>query len=163
MRPDGNLLLVGENSGRIQLFETQNRYTLRTYEEHAGRINSLCFAQNNKNFLSAANETSIKLYDIQDSTHNAALTIQAAHSDNIKKLIYLSEHHFLSASSDKTVKLWDLRSTKTPIAAQKYANPIEDMCLLQSNTALVVAHGPQLAMTETSESNLKLIKEFYSF
>ena len=74
-RPDGNLLLVGESSGRVQLFETQNKYVLRTYEEHQGRINNLCFSSNNRNFLSVANETSVRLWDIQDSSAHSVASI----------------------------------------------------------------------------------------
>ena len=34
-RQDGNLMLVGEKTGRIQLFELNKKYTLRQYTEHA--------------------------------------------------------------------------------------------------------------------------------
>lgn len=34
LRQDGNLLLTGEKSGKIQLFELQNKFILKTYEEN---------------------------------------------------------------------------------------------------------------------------------
>ena len=33
-RQDGNLLLAGEKTGRVQLFELNNKFVLRSYSEH---------------------------------------------------------------------------------------------------------------------------------
>ena len=66
-RKDGNLILVGEISGRIQLFELKNKFALRSYTEHSNRINCLDFSADNRHFISCSNETSIKLFDIQNS------------------------------------------------------------------------------------------------
>ena len=63
-RSDGNLVLVGEVSGRIQLMELKNKFALRSYSEHSNRINCMDFAPDNRYFISCANETSIKLWDI---------------------------------------------------------------------------------------------------
>jgi len=86
LRQDGNLMLAGEKSGRIQLFELSKKYTLRQYTEHSNRVNSICWAQNNKNFLSCANETSIRYWDIQSPDTTSVVSIMGAHSDNIKKV-----------------------------------------------------------------------------
>lgn len=34
LRQDGNIVLCGEKTGRIQLIELNNRFILKTYEEH---------------------------------------------------------------------------------------------------------------------------------
>ena len=33
LRQDGNLMLAGEKSGKIQLFEIKNKFILKTYQE----------------------------------------------------------------------------------------------------------------------------------
>lgn len=118
-RSDGNLLLAGETSGRIQLFELKNKFALRTYTEHANRINCFDFAPNSRHFISCANETAIKVWDIQNTSTEADLSILAAHADNIKRVSYLDEQRILSASSDSMVKLWDLRNTAKPVSSLK--------------------------------------------
>lgn len=111
-RSDGNLVLVGETSGRIQLMELKNKFALRQYSEHSNRVNCMDFAPDNRYFVSCANETGIKLFDIQNSDSSAELSIVAAHSDNVKRVqFYKDQKTLLSASSDSTVKLWDLRNT----------------------------------------------------
>lgn len=61
-----------------------------------------------REFVSAANETSIKSYNIADM--KSQFTIQGAHTDNIKRVMYIDENYMLSGSADKTVKLWDVRN-----------------------------------------------------
>ena len=69
--------------------ELRNKFALRKYGEHANRINSLAFSEDNRHFVSCANETAIKLWDIQNSDTSSVLTIQGAHSDNIKRVSYI--------------------------------------------------------------------------
>ena len=63
-RQDGQLLLAGEKTGRIQLFELNNKFVLRQYTSFSNRINCMTFDQSNQKFLACANETSIKYFDI---------------------------------------------------------------------------------------------------
>ena len=53
------------------------------------QINSLDFAADNRGFVACANETGIRVFDIQDNSNAAAITINAGHADNIKKVVYL--------------------------------------------------------------------------
>ena len=97
--------------------------------EHGNRINCLDFAPNNRNFVSCANDTSIRYYDITEVSSKAAISILAGHSDNVKKVKILDDFRVISASSDKTVKIWDLRKTAEPTCRFVVENPIEDFCL----------------------------------
>ena len=42
-RQDGQLLLTGEKTGRIQLFELNNKFVLRQYSSFTNRINCMTF------------------------------------------------------------------------------------------------------------------------
>ncbi len=162
-RQDGNLVLTGETSGRIQLMELKNKFALRTYSEHANRINDLIFSADNRHFISCANETGIKLWDIQKSNAEADLSIAAAHAVNIKRVSYLVVQTILSASSDGTVKVWDLRNTAKALSSLKMQNPVEDFCR-RNQGQLVVAHGNTLSVVEiTEQSALKQRSSFFPF
>lgn len=152
-RPDGNLLLAGETTGRVQLFELKHKFALRTYSEHANRINSFAFAQNNRTFISCANETAIKLWDIQNSSTEAELSILAAHADNIKRVAYVDEQRILSASSDGMVKVWDLRHTAQAVSSLRFDNPVEDICQ-RGSSQLIVAHGNALSVAAVANGSL---------
>jgi WD40 repeat protein len=65
LRQDGNIVLCGEKTGRIQLIELQNKFVLKTYEEeHANQINAFAFKQTMREFVAGANDTNIKVFDI---------------------------------------------------------------------------------------------------
>lgn len=94
----------------MQLFEVKNKYILRTYQGK-NRVNALCFSADQRNFASCANDTSLRYYDIQDSSNKCSIEIQAAHADNIKQVRIIADNQLISASADKYIKLWDLRNT----------------------------------------------------
>lgn len=56
------------------------------------RVNALSFADDNSHFASCANDTCLRYFDIQDSTNKCAIEIQAAHSDNVKKVQLLQNN-----------------------------------------------------------------------
>jgi WD40 repeat protein len=99
----------------------------------------------------------MNLYDISDSTQKPVLTWSAAHSDNIKKVQFFSEHTLISASSDKTVKLWDLRQHQRPVGSLSLEKPVEDFCVAGSK--LFAAHGSSIAMIDmgVEEEGLEMI------
>lgn len=89
-RQDGQIMVVGEGSGKIQLIEVKNKYILRSYDMGKNRVNALTFSDDNRHFASCANDTCLRYFDIQDSTNKCAIEIPAAHSDNIKQVKLLS-------------------------------------------------------------------------
>lgn len=104
-RPDGGLLTCGEANGKVQIFELKNKYSLRSYpEEHLNvRINAFAWSKSNlKNFVSCANDGNLHMYDIQEMSSKACLSINQAHSDNIKKVRFLEndENCLVSCSQD---------------------------------------------------------------
>jgi len=143
--------------------ELKNKFALRQYGEHANRVNCMEFASDNRHFISCANETSIKLWDIQNSDTSADISILAAHSDNIKKVSYFNDDKtILSASSDGTVKLWDLRNTAASVSTLKLKNPVEDFCF-RNDSQMIIANGNALSVAEVDVNGLTSKSNFYPF
>lgn len=112
--------------------------------------------------MAAANETSLKLYDIQSSSSQSVISISQAHADNIKRVCYLDEHSILSASSDSTVKLWDLRNTDKAVSTLRLANPVEDFCR-RGQDQLIISHGNSLSISTVSSTDLTEQVSFFPF
>lgn len=70
-----------------------------------------------REFISVGNESVIKSYNIADM--KSQFTIMNAHTDNIKRALYVDENFILSGSSDKTVKLWDVRNYSQALSTIK--------------------------------------------
>ena len=96
LRQDGNLILAGEKSGKIQLFEIKNKFILKTYAENQSQINGFDFKSNMREFISCSNESGIKYFGISEP--QSLFTIKNAHNDNIKRVMYINDNLILSGS-----------------------------------------------------------------
>jgi WD40 repeat protein len=92
-------MVVGDKSGHMELIELKGRIALRKYDnEHKNQINWLDFSPNKRNFVSCSNETSWKVFDIQNSKGSIA-TCHAAHSDHIKQVQFVPSKESLVISA----------------------------------------------------------------
>jgi len=121
----------------------------------------LDFAPSKKEFVSAANETNIKYWNIQETS--SLFTIHGAHTDNIKKVKFISDNLIVSGSADKTLKLWDIRNVGSPLSILKLNNSVEDF-LEYANGKFVVANGSALTLLHLDASNnFKIVNEYFPF
>lgn len=160
LRQDGNLVLCGEKTGRVQLIELNNKFILKSYEhEHANQVNSFDFKSTMREFISAANDTHVKVFDILEQ--QSVLTIHNAHADNVKKVKYVGDYCVLSGSADKTVRLWDLRNPSEALSLCKLPQPIEDFTFLDNSEDLVVANGAMMSILKlTNGDTLSKIADY---
>lgn len=119
------------------------------------------FAPSKKEFVSAANETNIKYWNIQETS--SVFTIHGAHTDNIKKVKFISDNLIVSGSADKTLKLWDIRNIGSPLSILKLNNSVEDF-LEYANGKFVVANGSALTLLHLDAlNNFKVVNEYFPF
>ena len=139
--------------GKIELIEIKQKLALRTYNDHKNQINCLDFAANKRSFISCSNETSWKLYDIQESK-GAIMTCQAAHSDNIKQVMFMpkTSNIVISGSSDKFLKLWRIEDEITQVSQVRLNESIEKFILVNENL-LVVANGNLISLVQIDEAH----------
>ena len=88
----------GEKTGRVQIIELSNKFILKTYEEHNNQINGFAFRDNMREFVVAANETNLKVFNILEQ--QSVLTIHNAHADNVKKVAYYNQSISGNANGD---------------------------------------------------------------
>ena len=128
LREDGQVILVGDRLGKIELIELKQKMVLRTYEnEHKNQINSFDFSSTKRSFVSCSNETSWKYFDIQYNK-GSVFTCQAAHSDNIKQVLFIpgTDNLVISVGQDKYIKLWSLDTEKLNSFFSSKQNDHED-------------------------------------
>ena len=106
--PDGDWLAVGDNRGKISVYQStdQGDFVLSSEASvHQGSVTSICFEANELRFYSAGADK--KLF----STHaqGALQPLDRGRSSNHDKTIHsilLGKERFFTASSDKTIKSW---------------------------------------------------------
>lgn len=59
---DGKLLVAGDASGLVQIFDLNSRAILRSLKGHSNAVRTVSFA--GKNILSGSDDNTVKLWDI---------------------------------------------------------------------------------------------------
>lgn len=82
------------------------------------------------------------------------MTCQAAHSDNIKQVMFMPKTSdiVISGSSDKFLKLWKIEDEITQVSQVRLNEAIEKFVLVNENL-LVVANGNLISLVQIDESH----------
>jgi WD40 repeat protein len=82
------------------------------------------------------------------------MTCQAAHSDNIKQVMFMpkSSDIVISGSSDKFLKLWRIEDEITQVSQVRLNEAIEKFILVDENL-LVVANGNLISLVQIDEAH----------
>lgn len=150
--------------GNIELVEIKQKLALRSYNDHKNQINCLDFAANKRSFISCSNDTSWKLYDIQNIS-GAIMTCQAAHSDNIKQVMFLPKTSdiVISGSSDKYLKIWRIKDDISLVSQLRLNESIEKFVLVDQNL-LIVANGNLISLVKIDKDyQLKILQNIHVF
>lgn len=158
IRPDGKLLVAGDATGLVQVFDLLSRSALRSFERHTDPVRATKFSrQNAQHVLSGSDDNTICLWDISSSEPLLHLT---EHKDYVRSLdwSYTSNSNLcLSGSYDHTVKLWDVRvSSKTAVMNFEHTRPVESVLFCPNNSTAVSASGTTLSLWDLSMGNKAL-------
>ena len=82
------------------------------------------------------------------------MTCQAAHSDNIKQVMFMPKTSdiVISGSSDKFLKLWRIEDEITQVSQLRLNKAIEKFILVDENL-LVVANGNLISLVQIDEAH----------
>ncbi|KKA30955.1 hypothetical protein TD95_001308 [Thielaviopsis punctulata] len=150
IRRDGRILVAGEDTGRIQVFDVGSRSILRTWSQHKQPVWSTQFSPSELTcLLSASDDRTVRLWDL---TANDPTTTFHGHSDYVRSATFLPgsmANLIASGSYDSTVKIWDPRTgAGTAAMTFKHADPVESVLALPSGTTLLAAAGNSISVLD---------------
>ena len=108
IRSDGKLMAMADETGKIQVKDTKQKFNLRTFDNHKKRVNGLDFSVND--LYSGGEDMILRLYDV--AAGEVIHSYGGAHEDYIKCVRSLENNHLLSGSYDGKIKLFDFRVHK---------------------------------------------------
>lgn len=152
IRKDGRVLVAGDDTGKMQVFDVNSRAILKTWTTHKQPVWTTKFSPTELTaLLSASDDKTLRLWDL---TSNDPVTTFVGHGDYVRSANFMPgtmANMIISGSYDSTVKLWDTRtSNKAAVMTFKHAAPVEDVLSMPSGTTV-------LAAAENSISVLDLV------
>ncbi|KAI5124830.1 hypothetical protein M0805_005460 [Coniferiporia weirii] len=151
IRNDGKLVVAGDDSGLVQVFDINSRAILRTLDSHKQPVHVARFsAATPTQILSCSDDTTVKLWDVPSQ---AAITTFAAHTDYVRagQVASSNGNLILTGSYDATVRLFDARTGHCEMvmggpdsASGAGATPVEQVLLFPTGTVALSAAGPIL-------------------
>ncbi|TFK55918.1 WD40 repeat-like protein [Heliocybe sulcata] len=152
IRNDGKLVVAGDDTGLIQVFDINSRAILRTLDAHKQPVHVANFsALDHTRVLSCSDDATVKLWDVPSQSPVATFH---DHTDYVRagQVSAANPHLVLTGSYDTTVRLWDSRSGACEMvmggpdagAGSRNTAPVEQVLLFPSGTAALSAAGPIL-------------------
>ncbi|GAO18475.1 uncharacterized protein UV8b_07286 [Ustilaginoidea virens] len=151
IRRDGKVVVAGEDSGRMQVFDVNTRAILKTWTEHKQPVWTTKFSPTDlTTLLSASDDRTVRLWDLPGDEATATF---AGHGDYVRCAGFMPSTMsgmVVSGSYDSTVKLWDPRTGggSSAVMTFKHAAPVEDVLPLPSGTTVLAAAGSSVTVLD---------------
>ncbi|KAG0265290.1 snoRNA-binding rRNA-processing protein [Actinomortierella ambigua] len=140
IRSDGRLVVAGDATGMIQIFDIGSRAILRTFREHKHPVHVTKFSSDKTQIMSASDDKTVRVWDMPSE---AAINIFTGHSDYVRSgmVSQANPHLVLSGSYDQTVKLWDMR-TQGCVMTMNHGAPVECVEMFPDGGVVLSGGGP---------------------
>ncbi|KAJ3020066.1 snoRNA-binding rRNA-processing protein [Thoreauomyces humboldtii] len=142
IRSDGKLLVAGDATGLVQLFDLGSRAILRTLKGHDGPVHVAQFSPDHKQILSGSDDKTVRLWDVPTEKE---IAIFSEHQDYVRAGLVSQEnpHLIVSGSYDHVVKMWDVRSASC-VMTMRHGNPVESLLMFPGSGLVASAGGNQV-------------------
>ncbi|ODA80282.1 hypothetical protein RJ55_03240 [Drechmeria coniospora] len=150
IRRDGKVLVAGDDSGKMQVFDVNSRAILKTWTEHKQPVWTTRWSPTDlTTLLSASDDCTVRLWDLPS---NEPTTTFVGHNDYVRSAQFLPgtmSNMIISGSYDSTVKLWDPRVGKnSAVMTFKHAAPVEAVLPMPSGTTVLAAADSSVSVLD---------------
>lgn len=149
IRRDGRVMVAGDETGKIQVFDVSSRAILKTWEEHKQPVWTTKFSPTElTTVMSASDDRTVRLWDLpsQEST-----TTFVGHTDYVRSGSFMPgtmSNLIVTGSYDETVRLWDPRIPSRAAMIFKHAAPVESVLPMPTGTTVLASADNQISVLD---------------
>lgn len=160
IRKDGRVMVAGDDTGKIQVFDINSRAILKTWEEHKQPVWTTKFSPTElTTLMSASDDRTVRLWDLPSEK---STTTFVGHADYIRSGAFMPgtmSNMIISGSYDETVRLWDPRTPSRAVMVFKHAAPVEAVLPMPSGTTVLASADNQISVLDlVAGKPLQLLK-----
>ncbi|EGF77898.1 hypothetical protein BATDEDRAFT_91149 [Batrachochytrium dendrobatidis JAM81] len=159
IRHDNKLLIAGDASGLVQIFELNSRAILRTLAGHKAAVHAAEFCPNDTSkVLTCSDDKTCVVWDVPTQMQTSVFS---EHTDYVRSAIAMPDNDtlFMTGSYDHTVKLWDTRSPDASTMTMNHGSPIEAILRLPGGGLVASAGGNRIKIWDILSGG-KLLHSF---
>lgn len=130
---DGALAAIGEENGKIRLYDAATGQQVRTLTNHTAAVTGLRFTADKSKLVSVSQDKSVRVWNVADGMQIGSVETPAA----LQAVALVGEGKLIATSGgDNTIRLWDYAAVT---AAQKPAEPLKPVKELAGHTGPVTS------------------------
>ncbi|CBF77071.1 hypothetical protein AN4648.2 [Aspergillus nidulans FGSC A4] len=151
VRPDGRILVAGDDTGTLQVFDVGSRAILKTWKDHKQPVWVAKFSPSDPTcVLSASDDRTVRLWDLPSEN---SIKSFVGHSDYVRTAAFMpgslaSSGSLVSGSYDRTVRLWDPRMEGRSAMTFKMGAPLETVLPMPTGTTVLAAADNKIAVLD---------------
>lgn len=149
IRLDGRLLVAGDDTGTIQVFDVNSRAILKTWKEHKQPVWTTKFSPiETTALMSTSDDRTVRLWDLPTQVPTATFV---GHGDYIRTGAFIPGNRsslLISGSYDETVRIWDPRAVGRAVMTFKHRAPVESVLPLPSGTTVLASSDNQVSILD---------------
>lgn len=109
---DGRITVTSGRDGTIRLWDTESGSLLRTIDDHADAVRSVCLNADGRWLLSSSKDRTVRLWDVGTGECHQVLTVDTRFGPDDSMPVRFGVHgwHAVVAGPGNTIRLWDLRT-----------------------------------------------------
>lgn len=149
VRPDGRILVAGDDTGTIQVFDVNSRAILKTWKECKQPVWTTKWnLADNTSLMSCCDDKTVRLWDLPTES---SITVFRGHRDYVRTGSFIPTQGnglLVSGSYDETIRLWDPRAASTPVLTFQHIAPVESVLALRSGSTILASGSNQIAVLD---------------
>ena len=158
--PDGTRMAIGDDSGRLQVWDAQTSEVLLLWEGHSRTVMSVVYSPDGTTIATGNADKTVKVWD---ALTGALLRTLEGHSSNVTSVVYSPDGTTIaSGSSDKTVKVWDALTGALLRTLEGHSGTVNSVVYSPDGTTITSGNDDTIQVWDVLTGELLRTLEEYS-